>query len=465
MDAAPAVNRAAPPSSERRLLPALLTGGIFALGLARLGSVVRDCAVNLPFQDQWDLLRPMFAGAGPWASFTLQHGPHRQGLGGLINWVVYTGTGWDVRAEAWTAVVILALAALAAVALAVRLRGRLAWTDAAFPLLLLAPVNWETMLLTPNISHGILPLLLTLALALAWTAPDRPAKPVLLAGLGFLALFTGFAACAFLVSLGLAVVRLARLPADEPAYRRWRWLVPAGFGLALLLFARGYVWSPAVPNWRFPVDNVLDYPRFLALMYANLAGWREISAPALLTGGSLLALVLAAFAWALRAVAWGTSSPRAVAVLVLTGTSLVFGAFTAIGRLPAGIEAAFMWRYLPLLLPALVGFALALEAWAGSAPARLRLLAGVAGVLPALVVWGNFTPDRYAAVVADGKRQWIAAYLATHDLAAANQRSDFFVYRGAPESALIAERLRWLEERRLTFFRDQPVARVADPGR
>ena len=66
------------------------------------------------------------------------------------------------RAESWAAVVILTLAALSAVVLARRLRGRLRWTDAVFPLLLMAPVNWETMLLTPNISHGILPQLLTI---------------------------------------------------------------------------------------------------------------------------------------------------------------------------------------------------------------------------------------------------------------------------------------------------------------
>lgn len=457
----PAMNSVSARTNARRGLPAIVVGAAFALGLFRLVALVRAGAVNLPFQDQWDLLRPLFNDAGPWACFNLQHGPHRQGLGGLINWFVYPVTGWDVRAEAWIGTAVLALAALAAVRLAVRLRGRLAWTDAAFPLLLMAPVNWETMLLTPNLSHGILPLLLTLCLARAWTGPDRAGRLALIAGLGFLALFTGFAACAFLVSLVLAVIRLARTPVEEPRYHRWCWVVPAFSVVALLLFARGYVWSPAVPNWRFPVENVLDYPRFLALMYANLAGWREISAASLLTGGVLLALVLGAAGWALHAVAWGRATPRATAVFLLTGTSLLFGAFTAVGRLPAGIEAAFMWRYLPLLLPALVGLALALEEWTAAAVPRVRVLAGVAALLPPLVVWGNFTPDRYAAVVAGGKRLWIESYLATHDLAAANRRADYFVYRSEPESAVIAERLRWLEERRLTFFKDAPLPSAA----
>ena len=452
MDATPA----APTADRRELLTLAAIGAAFALGLARLASLVLTTAVNLPFQDQWDLLRPLFNGAGPGACFLLQHGPHRQGLGGLLNWALYRATDWDVRAEAWAGVVILLLAAVAAVALARRLRGRLRWTDAAFPLLLLAPVNWETMLLTTNISHGILPLLLTLLLALAWTVRGAARRAALLAGLGFLALFTGFAACAFLVCGGLALLRAVRPAADDAGWAGWRWLVLAGFAVAVVLFAQGYTWQPAVPNWRFPVDNAWDYPRFLALMYASLAGWREISPASVTLGGAALGLVLAAFGWALHGV-WQRKSPAAAPVLLLTGTALVYGAFTAVGRLPAGIEAAFMWRYLPLLLPAIVGVALALEHGVAPLSSRAgRVLLGAATLVPALVIWGNFTPDRYAAVIADGKRLWIKSYLATHDLAEANRRSDFFVYRAEAESPWLAERLRWLEARRLTFFKDVP---------
>ncbi len=451
MDAPPA----AIPARRRELLAFTAVGAAFALALARLASLVAATAVNLPFQDQWDLLKPMFAGAGPWACFDLQHGPHRQGLGGLVNWVLYNATGWDVRAEAWAGCVILALAALSAVALAWRLRGRLAWSDAAFPLLLMATVNWETMLLTANIAHGILPVLLTLGLALAWTVPSAPRRAGLLVAVGFFALFTGFAACAFLVCGGLAVLRAVRPAAGDT--RGARWLVLAGFAVAVVLFALGYVWQPAVPNWRFPVDRISDYPRFLALMYASLAGWREISAGSLAIGGGALALVLAAFAWALHGV-WRRTSAAAAPVLLLTGTALVYGAFTAVGRLPAGIEAAFMWRYLPLLLPGIVGVALAAEAWAASLSPALRLLPGMAVLGAALVVWGNFKPDRYAAIVADGKRLWIKSYLETRDLAAANRRSDFFVYRADEDGAWLGARLRWLEERKLTFFKDARTA-------
>jgi hypothetical protein len=451
MDVPPAASA----SDRRQLLNLLAVGGAFAVAFARLASLVLATAVNLPFQDQWDLLRPMFDGAGPWACFRLQHGPHRQGLGGLINWALYSGTGWDVRAEAWAGCVILALAALSAIGLARRLRGRLDWSDAVFPLLLMATVNWETMLLTANIAHGILPLLLTLWLALAWTVKSANRRAALLVGLGFLALFTGFAACAFFVCGGLALLRAVRPAADDPGPGAARWLALGGFVASVVVFALGYTWQPAVPHWRFPVDNIWDYPRFVALMYASLAGWREVSVPALVIGGTALGLVVVTLAWALRDV-WLGRSAAAAPVLLLAGTTLAYAAFTAIGRLPAGIEAAFMWRYLSLLLPAGVGVALAAAEWAKSRPSPvLRALPGAVLLLAALVVWGNFRPDRYAAVVADGKRLWITSYLETHDLAEANRRSDFFVYRADAESDWLAARLRWLEARKLTFFKDR----------
>jgi hypothetical protein len=455
MDATPAAS-----ADRRELLTVAVVIAAFALAFARLASLVAGTAVNLPFQDQWDLLKPLFNESGPWASFQLQHGPHRQGLGGLIDWALYRATDWDVRAESWAAVVILTLAAFSAVVLARRLRGRLRWTDAVFPLLLMAPVNWETMLLTPNIAHGILPQLLTIWLALAWTIKPAGRRAAVLIVVGFFALFTGFAACAFLVCFALALLRAVRPAADDTGRAGLRWLVIAGLAVAVVLFARGYTFQPAVPNWHFPVANLLDYPRFLALMYASLAGWREISTASIALGGAALAVVLATFIWSLYGV-WQGKSAAAAPVLLLTGTALVYGGFTAVGRLPAGIEAAFMWRYLSLLLSAAVGLALALEEWSASAAAptaRVRL--GILMFVPALMVWGNFTPDRYAAIVAGGKREWIRVYLATHDITKANTFADFVVYRSDPEAAWLKERLRWLEARKLTFFKAAP-----DPAR
>jgi hypothetical protein len=81
-------------------------------------------------------------------------------------------------------------------------------------------------------------------------------------------------------------------------------------------------------------------------------------------------------------------------------------------------------------------------------------------------IWCNFSPEQYGAAVAKGKRLWIASYLKTHDLRAANKEADCDVYFPDPESPLVAERLRWLEQRHLSFFRDEDNSRPEEspPG-
>jgi hypothetical protein len=101
---------------------------------------------------------------------------------------------------------------------------------------------------------------------------------------------------------------------------------------------------------------------------------------------------------------------------------------TAIGRLPTNLEAAFMWRYITLMMPGLCGLAYAVEGWTSARGPKGRLGFGVAWLVLAGVVWSNFTPENYAATVARGKRLWVANYLETHDLNAANQAADFSIY-------------------------------------
>jgi len=50
-----------------------------AVGLGcRLFLVIRKYSVNLPYWDQWDIYRPLFAKLPLWRLFLWQHGPHRE---------------------------------------------------------------------------------------------------------------------------------------------------------------------------------------------------------------------------------------------------------------------------------------------------------------------------------------------------------------------------------------------------
>ncbi len=436
-------------------VPALVWG-VLAVCLVRLAGFVYDNSVNVLYSDQWDTLWPLFQGQGPWAAFFHQHGPHRLGLGGVINWFLYGATGWDVRAEAWAGVVMLALAAVAALTLAGRLRGRLAWTDAAFPLLLLSLVHWETLILTTFPGAQILPLLLTLVLACAWSA-DRPVTRALGVGLvGALTLFSGYGMCGAPATMGLAGLLWLRPGREHPQDdRRAALVILLLMAGAAAVFASGYQFSSGNGNFRFPMPNWWDYPRFCALLFTNLLGWRVISAASVALGAGVLALVVATFFAATAQIWRRQTTARTRVAWALTGTTLVYAALTAVGRLPTTLEAAFMWRYTSLLMPGVCGFALFAEQWAGARGPRWRLGFSVVWLALAGVVWGNFTPEIYAASLAKAKRLWVASYLQTRDLNAANQAADFGIYP-EPASPIIAEKLRQLEARHLLFFRDAP---------
>ena len=447
----------APDPERGRLLSATVVIGMFVVCLIRLAGFVQANAVDLLFLDQWDHMVPTFEDRGPWSCFFWQHGPHRQGLGGMIDWYLYRATSWNVRAEAWAAVVVLALATIVAIALAAKLRGRLSWTDAAFPLLLLSPIHWETMTYTPNLAHSILPLLFTMMLAYAW-GPASPATRTIGVALGgTLTLFTGYGSCGIPATIGLALLRWLRPGREETRTdRRQALLILLILGGAAVVFAYGYHWDRGTPGWRFPVTNWWDYGRFGALMFTSLLGWRALSPASTAAGSVVFGLVLIAFLAAAAAIWRRHATARSRAVWILTGTSLVYAALTAVGRLPITLQAAFMWRYITLMLPAVCGLALAAEGWARARGGRLRLGVAVGWLVLAGVVWGNFQPEDYGAAVAKGKRLWIKSYLQTRDLKAANEASNISVYSPAPESPVIAGRLRWLEQRHLSFFRMPP---------
>ncbi|WP_221028886.1 hypothetical protein [Actomonas aquatica] len=430
------------------LRPELAIGCVTLLAVIRLVGLIDANAVDVLYQDQWDLLRPLFAGEGAWTSFTWQHGPHRQGLGGLLQWWLYPLTGWNVRAESWSCLAVLLAASAIAVAVSQRLTKRLGWPAVLLPVIILSPVYWETMLLTPNIAHGLMPLLLVMVLAWGWAGEGSRRDVVVLVLGGFCAQFTGFGFCVALVSAALATW-FCIFPSAEGWTRARAGFVVVAYLATVAVFMVGYRWDPAVPGWQFPVADWWNYPRFVALMFSSLLGLRSMAWWALLPGVVVVVMVIAALGQALMTLA----TPRGRVVGVLAGTSLVFAAFTAVGRLPVNIEAAFMWRYLPLLATGCCALVMALGFPALRERRLLPQIVTAIVVLFAVRVWFNFVPEGYAAAIAEAKREWVAAYLETRDMKMANERSGYFVMRADPESALIQSRLEWLAERELSLFR------------
>ena len=419
---------------------------------------------NVLFRDQWDYLNPLFNQEGWRASFLQQQGPVREGLGLIITSWILEATAWDIRYDSvWGATVLLAATVLA-LRLKRKMTGALAFRDAWIPLLFLSLGQFETVVSTPNQSHSVLPLTLILLTANVWLSA-QPAVRYLCAGaLGVMLTFTGFG----LFAGGVIGVLLAARVLRHALAREYRTLWPAAIGLAAIVtgwyrFSIGYTFQPAVEGFRFPWTPWTDYVRFVVLML-NLPSahigeaWRHY------LFGSILAFIVVggALYTASLLVRRGASLNDDVLVLLMW-SGVLFVVTTAVGRIPLGVLAGAVPRYLPLMLP--IWFAVYLLA--ARYPRRLlpatTVLIGLFAVLPfssmgrqPLSKWpGTFgiRPWQLNAMVLFGisKVAWADNYLATGSWENVPS-ADVQMMHPSPEGSRFDEKLRFLQERKLTFL-------------
>jgi hypothetical protein len=442
-----------PPWLVGAWVPPLLALAFAALA-GRLYLLIDRFAVNLLFWDQWDLFDAFFEGASAWELFRFQHGPHRQGIAFPLTRALMDATAWSTRAEAFMIGALVALAALLALLLRRRLFG--AWTpmDLAIPLLLLTPAQYGIFLHIPNASHGAAPLLLLVALGCACTLARRTPRCAALVALGFLLLHTGFGLIAG------ALVPLLLLSECVDAWREEgaRALSWPAIGLALSLaslgvFFVGYTFDPAVDDFAFPSPEASLYPKLVALMLANVLGVKGTGLEPTLVGSALLAaLVFVAALHASRLFTRGGEARRqSMAIALLTAFGLLFCAGTAVGRVSQGLHAAQSTRYVPLVVPALLGLYLHLQT---IRPLRFRVLASALAAVAMAAATLPMRADeaRFAQILARDKQRWVATYLETGSVRIADERARRRIYPHPPERTHLEEKLATLRQRRLSFF-------------
>ena len=421
------------------------------LGLAlRLSLFVRRYAVDLLYRDQWDFLDPLFRGEGPWAMFVLQHGPHRQGLGGLLLAWLMPATGWNLRVEALVSALILVLGAALAWATLRRSTGSPSWTDVTAPLLCLGGGLEEILVGTSNPAHGPIPMALVFALALAWTVRTPRPRALACSVLGALATFTGFG---FFVGLVNPVLFAAEwVHGRQDTQRRAAAVVGLGLSVAVLAaFFSGWRFVTAADCFRFPHPHPVEYLDYLGFLLARPLGMHRLGGVRtwLARGVALGALTFGV--WGLVRLFRRDEMPvRVVALLV--GFTCLFGLNTAVGRVCLGLETAGSARYVPYAAPGWVGLVIAARLWA-----RPRVRCSVVGAVLVLITLRTFNTradDAWGRHYAEGKRRWAACYRQRHDLRGCDLETGFPLYP-APEATRMQEKLDFLEARHLNLFRAQ----------
>jgi hypothetical protein len=164
------------------------------VGLAvRFFNLISRFAVNIFFSDQWDFnVATLFEKRSLWEMFRLQHGPHRQGMGAILAYLIEPHFHWNSRTESFLVGIIIVLAAIFALWLKRRLFGALTFSDICIPSIFFVPNQFETLFIAATLSHGPVPLVLILLYCLSWTISKPLLRYSFVLLTNFLTIYTGF---------------------------------------------------------------------------------------------------------------------------------------------------------------------------------------------------------------------------------------------------------------------------------
>jgi len=426
-----------------RILPWALTA---ALGIYWL-YLVDTYAVDILFADQWNLYSPMFNGEGPLSAFMYQHGPHRQGLGGALSYWLAQTSGFSVIAESYMISLFLIASAVLGIGLKQRLSNQISLSDISIPLIFLNPLQIETVITSPNLSHSILPLFLCLALSHCWITRNARIRCIAAPICATLCLFTGFGVFVYLSFLILFIADWVRMPGlSHDTSQNHRIIAVFILIIPLSLFAYGYRWDPANPDAHFPHYPLTDYLIFLGHLYGRIFYLPSAFRP-IIGYIALLIIFSVALYVGLKLIRKQALPIHQIAFLFFS-SSLGFSVATALGRVSLGTRGGGSSRYLTFGLLAFAAIYILIITF--NSKFSKRLSAAFAAFM-IVSVCSNF-PYAHDKLLpkTEGKRHWLAAYRQSKDPVTADAEASFSIY---PNSDFIASHLRYLEENRLNAFR------------
>ena len=421
------------------------------LAFARLLRLVSLYAVNVFFMDQWEFNdATLFQHHGLWQMFRWQHGPHRQGLGAVVAFSIEPLFRWNSRIESFVIAFVLLAVTGCALYLKQRLFGRLELFDVCIPLILLSPLQYETVFITANFAHGPLPVLLVLLYCLSWTISNPIYRYSSILVLNFLAIHTGF-------GLFLGVVTPVALLADyllrSPERPRGSLVFTASFllsALSLALFFFHYTYQTSV-------DCAPDFPRspapfirFLFLMLANLFAIKGTGFFPFFVGALLFSTMVSVLGVCAASLYLHRSArdPVTWTVAMLLAYSLLFSFNAAYGRSCLGPSVAQVSRYVIYLELGLLGLYLFIANLSSSPVRRLCSALLLAALLAASPIRDG--DQKVMNFVASAKRNWSACYFRLEQIRECNHAVGYGVYPlPTPE---LKSKLDFLKQTRLNLY-------------
>lgn len=421
--------------------------------------VWQDLSVDVLYYDQWDFWSQMFRpDSNAWDMFNHQHGPHKMGLGYFFLYVVAQLSGWNLRTESLSLVLVSGVTAAVFLYLKYQMFRRWDWSDAVIPAMCLSFAHYEIYYIGTNPGLNVLPLLLIGLIAICIGMQDTVGKYLSLVVLGFLATYTGFAIFAGLLVPIYCLSQTVRFFLMKRDRGDWRMPV-CSFTLSSLgfwSFFWDYRFNPAASDFVFPHTPYTDYGVFVSKYWAHFFNLGNSDFWIWIIGLCTILVIVWVVARSslVRPDRLSKEEERrrdAIAFLCLF--SLLYSVNVAVGRVSFGTEAGRVSRYLIFLVPLWIGaYFVILERriWFRSV--------AVAGLFSVTMFsdW-SFEKSRVPGLerLSANKEKWVRAYLDTGSILEANRISGFEVYPYEWAYDKQEGYIDFMEERGLGFTRDR----------
>lgn len=443
----------------RNSISLLVVISVYLFLLIRLLWFVHVNSVSVLFWDQWDFLGSLFEGKiDLWEVFSHQHGPHRQGLGGLILAFIYPLSDWNVRFEAFLSVIIMAVSCWIALMIKKRILGNINWSDAIIPFIYFSLLQFETFIGTPNLAHGSIPVFLVTFTAYVLTLDKPIARAIALAFLVFFSTYTGFA-----IFSGFSVIFLLLIFSIKSSSSKIRFWNIFAFVLSLLFFGSffiNYHHAPAVDCFQFPHEHPFEYVQFSIMQFGTAFGFTLFFQYPFL---KLIIIIAATFLFlALLFIflfftlnLFRSHNKNGFVIFYLTSFTLLFIAFAAIGRVCLGVEASHASRYVTYATPGILALYFTLLIVCGNSKLKSQIKTMLLLGFFVLMIFKEVMMYRQRDVVnwyVNGKKEWVNSYLEYHNINYCDSVVGFKVY---PDERRIQNKIEYLESNNLNFFKDR----------
>jgi hypothetical protein len=375
------------------------------------------------------------------------------GIGLPIMVAILKATNLNQNALAYATVGVMTLSGFAAMALKFRVSGKWTWNDLLIPVLFLNTSQWENIFWVVDLSHGPLAVLLLLIFALLLSWRKGWLQIAGLVTTNFLAAFTGFS----IFLSPLAALYFASQAWFAPSSERRQQSITGFLGtvFTVLLFMKGYVFQTSSTCFVFPDPHPERYFKFLAYTYARAVGATQSYSLQTLIGLILCIAVIGLSLYLTYRFFRATRQFRQMDWIIacFCGYALLFGINAAIGRVCYGSQAGMASRYVTYTVVGIFALHLKLQ--------ETKAAKIVVPLFVALIVFFDLWPrhDDLIAVRETGEKKatWAKCYLQQHSIGECNTLTQFQIYPAeGPGFNFLHDRLQFLEDNNLSFFRNGP---------